>query len=147
MRDFARLNYQELTITANTALGLFLRLKLGPNSMHPIEEAIGYENKDNGYMILQFLLNHYGRATDEDIARSKQLWENTIWNDRDTSDTHSQRFLKRLSLLRRHPAGQTKRPTHKRPNNNEMLEPANDISTQISWPAITSTGNTFTMQG
>jgi hypothetical protein len=51
-------------------------------------------------MILQFLLNHYGRATDEDIARAKQLWENTTWVNRDTIDTHSQRFLKRLSLLR-----------------------------------------------
>jgi hypothetical protein len=42
--------------------------------MHPIEEAIGgHSNKDNGFMILQFLLNHYGRATDEDIARGISL--------------------------------------------------------------------------
>jgi hypothetical protein len=100
MRDYPKLNPAELTVTANTALGLFLRLKLGPNAMHPIEEAIGYTNKDNGHQILQFLLNHYGRATDEDIARAKQLWENTTWVHRDTIDTHSQRFLKRLSLLR-----------------------------------------------
>jgi hypothetical protein len=100
MRDYPKLNPAELTVTANTALGLFLRLKLGPNAMHPIEEAIGYTNKDNGHLILQFLLNHYGSATDEDIARAKQLWENTTWVHRDTIDTHSQRFLKRLSLLR-----------------------------------------------
>jgi hypothetical protein len=100
MRDYPKLNHAELTVTANTALGLFLRLKLGPNAMHPIEEAIGHTNKDNGFMILQFLLNHYGRATDEDISRAKQLWENTTWVNRDTIDTHSQRFLKRLSLLR-----------------------------------------------
>jgi hypothetical protein len=100
MRDYPKVNHAELTVTANTALGLFLRLKLGPNAMHPIEEAIGYTNKDNGHLILQILLNHYGRATDEDIARAKQLWENTTWVNRDTIDTHSQRFLKRLSLLR-----------------------------------------------
>jgi hypothetical protein len=45
MRDFPKLNHAELTFTANTALGLFLRLKLGSNSMHPIEEAIGHTNK------------------------------------------------------------------------------------------------------
>jgi hypothetical protein len=100
MRDFPRLHHTELTVTANTALGLFLRLKLGPNAMHLIEEAIGYPKKDNGFLILQFLLNHYGRATDEDIARAKQLWENTTWVNRDTLDTRSQRVLKRLSLLR-----------------------------------------------
>jgi hypothetical protein len=100
MRDFPRLNRAELTVTANTALVLFSRLKLGPNAMHPIEEAIGHANKDSGFLILQFLLNHYGRATDEDIARAKQLWENTTWVNRVTIDTDSQRFLKRLSLLR-----------------------------------------------
>jgi hypothetical protein len=35
MRDYSKLNPAELTVTANTALGLFLRLKLGPNAMHP----------------------------------------------------------------------------------------------------------------
>jgi hypothetical protein len=64
MRDYPKLNPAELTVTANTDLGLFLRHKLGSNAMHPIEEAIGYTNKDNGHLILQFLLNHYGRATD-----------------------------------------------------------------------------------
>jgi hypothetical protein len=54
MRDFPRLNHAELTVTANTALGLFLQLKLGSNSMHPIEEAIGHTNKDKGHLILQF---------------------------------------------------------------------------------------------
>jgi hypothetical protein len=71
MRDFPRLNHTELTVTANTTLGLSLRLKLGPNAMHPIKEALGHANKNNGFLILQFLLNHYGRATDEDIARAK----------------------------------------------------------------------------
>jgi hypothetical protein len=78
MRDIPRLNRAELTVTANTALGLFLCLKLGINSMHPIEEAVGYGNKDNGFLILQYLFSVYERTTDEDIARAKQLWESTI---------------------------------------------------------------------
>jgi hypothetical protein len=40
------------------------------------------------------------RNDSTDIARAKQLWEKTTWVNRDTIDTHSQRFLKRLSLLR-----------------------------------------------
>jgi hypothetical protein len=51
LRYFPVLDRTELTVTANTALGYFLRLKLG-NAMHSIEEAIGHENKDNGYLIL-----------------------------------------------------------------------------------------------
>jgi hypothetical protein len=100
VKDFPILNRMELTLTANLALGYFMRLQLGRENMHSIEEAIGHENRDNGYLILQYLLQMYGRSTDEDIAQAKESWKNTRWNDRDNIDTYTQRFHKRLSLLR-----------------------------------------------
>jgi hypothetical protein len=100
MRDHPRLDRSELTVTANTALGLFLRLKLRESGMHLIEKSIGHQNKDNGCMILSYLINHYGNITDIDVSKAKERWEQTLWNNKDTMDTYAQRFTKRLSVLR-----------------------------------------------
>jgi hypothetical protein len=99
MRDFPRLNNQELTVTGNTALGLFLRLKLRQTTLQSIEAAIKRENNDNGYLILKYLFSHYGNTTDVDISNAEQKLETTHWNDRDTIDTYTQRFMKRLSVV------------------------------------------------
>jgi hypothetical protein len=64
-----------------------------------LRPAIKRENNDNGYLILQYLLNHYGNTTDVDISNAKQRLETTLWNDRDTIDTFTQRFMKRLSVV------------------------------------------------
>jgi hypothetical protein len=100
MRDYPRLDRSELTVTANTALGLFFRMKLKESGMHIIEESIGHENKDNGCMILSYLINHYGNITDIDVSKAKERWEQTLWNNKDTMDSYAQRFTKRLSVLR-----------------------------------------------
>jgi hypothetical protein len=81
MRDYPRLDRSELTVTANTALGLFFRMKLRESGMHIIEESIGHENKDNGCMILSYLINHDGNITDIDFSRAKERWEQTLWNN------------------------------------------------------------------
>jgi hypothetical protein len=99
MRDFPRLNNRELTVTGNSALGLFLRLKLRQATLQTIEAAIKRENNDNGYLILQYMFSHYGNTTDVDISNAKQKLETTLWNDRDTIDTYTQRFMKRLSVV------------------------------------------------
>jgi hypothetical protein len=81
MRVFLRLDNRELTITANTAVGMFLRLKLRQATVQTIEAANKRENNDNGFLILQYLFSHYGNTTDMDISNSKQRLETTLWND------------------------------------------------------------------
>jgi hypothetical protein len=99
LRDFPRLDNKELTITANTALGLFLRLKLRQATMQTIEASITRQQGDNGFLILRYLFDHYGNTTDVDISHARQRLETTLWNDRDTIDTYTQRFMKRLSVV------------------------------------------------
>jgi hypothetical protein len=62
--------------------------------MHIIEECIGHQNKDNGCMILSYLINHYGNITDIDVSKAKERWEQTLWNNKDTMDTYAQCFKK-----------------------------------------------------
>jgi hypothetical protein len=59
LRDFPRLDNQELTIPANTALGLFLRLKLKQATMQTINASINRRQGDNGFLILQYLFNFH----------------------------------------------------------------------------------------
>jgi hypothetical protein len=98
MRDYPRLNNSELTITANAALGHFIRLKLKTSTLHTIESTIGKENRLNGFLILQYLFNTYGNATLVDARNAREKLESTIWNEHDTVDTFTHRFMHRLSL-------------------------------------------------
>jgi hypothetical protein len=97
MRDHPRLDRSELTVTVNTARGLFLRR----SGIHIIEESIGHQqNTDNGCIILRLLISLYWDITDVDVSRAKERWKRTLRNNKDTMGTFVQRFTKRLSVLR-----------------------------------------------
>jgi hypothetical protein len=57
-------------------------------------------NKDNGCMILSYLINHCGNITGIDVSKAKERLEQTLWNNKDTMDTYAQCFKKRLSVIR-----------------------------------------------
>ncbi len=97
LRDYPKLDASELTITGNTALGQFLRLKLHPSALHTIEATIGRENRHNGFMILQYLFSTYGSSTFVDARNAKEKLESTFWSPRDTIDSFTHRFMYRLS--------------------------------------------------
>ena len=98
LRDYPRRDNSELTVTANAALGHFLRLKLKTSTLHIIESTIGKENKLNGYLILQYLVHTYGNTTLVDAKNARERLESTVWNEHDTVDTFTHRFMQRLSL-------------------------------------------------
>jgi hypothetical protein len=97
LRDYPQLNTSELTITGNTALGQFLRLFLRKSTRDTIEATIGRDNRHNGLIILKHLMATYGCTTIIDCSNARQKLESTLWNDRDTIDSFTHRFMLRLS--------------------------------------------------
>jgi hypothetical protein len=97
LRDYPRLNTPELTVTGNTALGQFLRLLLRKSSRDTIEATIGRDNRQNGFLLLQYLVSTYGSTTIIDASNARDKLESTSWNDRDTVDSFTHRFMLRLS--------------------------------------------------
>jgi hypothetical protein len=97
LRDYPRLNTTELTVTGNTALGQYLRLLIRKSSRDTIEATIGRENRQNGFLILQYLVSTYGSTTIIDASNARDKLESTSWNDRDTIDSFTHRFMLRLS--------------------------------------------------
>jgi hypothetical protein len=96
LRDYPRLNVTELTVTGNTALGQFLRLLLHKSTRDTIE-AIGRENRHNGFLVLQHLVTAYGNTTTIDSSNAREKLESTLWNDRDTIDSFTHHFILRFS--------------------------------------------------
>jgi hypothetical protein len=80
-----------------TALGQFLRLFLRKSTRDTIEATIGRDNRHNGLVILQYLMTTYGYTTIIDCSNACQKLESTLWNDRDTIDSFTHRFMLRLS--------------------------------------------------
>jgi hypothetical protein len=99
LRDLFRHDNQELTITANTALGLFLRLKLRQATIQTIEASMNRQQGDNGFLILQYIFGHYGNTTDVDISNASQRLENNTV-ERQRHDIHIYTTVqKRLSIV------------------------------------------------
>jgi hypothetical protein len=80
--------------------GTHRNCKHGPGPVSTTEAPpSNKENNVNGFLILHYLVSHCCNTTDVDISNARQRLETTLWNDRDTIETYTQRFMKLLSIV------------------------------------------------